>query len=266
MISLSPWAAIRISTETRPRPAPAALAWRAGGCDTSHMLRPLAAALLLAPLAACAPRLAIPEADQARAVRELRDARRFLRVAVWSGPFYGDKTKVFVTDRFPAEIDLLETPSGERVAPPASERILAPGTPVTGLDLEFPTAMAFTSRAVMTPRYEPWLLFRIPGDDRVHVLVLSRAAPTADDLLAEVDRVLSTNDPSPALKALPPAIRDAVLRKELAEGMSRLAASMAWGVPDRIVVDRPARTEDWTWTGGKRRAFFQDDRLVRWNR
>ena len=230
------------------------------------MRRALPAVLLLAPLAACAPRLAIPEADQARVVRELRDARRFLRVAVWSGPFFGDRSMLLVTDRPHAELDLLETPSGERIAPPAPDRILAPGTPVTVLEVEFPTAMAFTSRPVMTPRYQPWLLFRVPDDDRVHVLVLSRSAPTADDLLAEVDRVLSANDPSPQVKALSPALREAVLRKELAEGMSRQAAAMAWGVPDRIVLDRPARTEDWTWTGGRRRAFFQDDRLVRWSR
>ena len=230
------------------------------------MLRPLAATILLAPLLACAPRLAIPESDQARAAGELRGAHRFLRVAVWAGPFFGDKAMTLVTDRFADELDLLETPSGERVAPPAPERVLPPGTPVTVQELEFPTAMAFTSRAVMTPRYEHWLLFRIAGDDRIHVLVLSRAGATADDVLGEVDRVLSASDPSPAFKALSPAVRDAVMRKDLVDGMSRQAAAMAWGAPDRIAVDRPARTEDWTWTGGKRRAFFQDDRLVRWSR
>ncbi len=230
------------------------------------MLRSVAATLLLAPLLACAPRLAIPDSEQARAAAALRDAHRFLRVAVWSGPFFGDRTMALATERFPAELDLLETPSGERVAPPAPERVLAPGTPVTVQDLEFPTAMAFTRRAVMTPRYEPWLLFRISGDDRVHVLVLSRADATADDLLAEVDRVLSTSDPSTAFKALSPPIRDAVMRKDLVDGMSRQAAAMAWGLPDRIAMDRPARTEEWTWTGGKRRASFQDDRLVRWSR
>jgi hypothetical protein len=230
------------------------------------MPRALALWLLLAPLAACAPRLAIPEADQARVVRQMRDARRFLRVAVWSGPFYGDKTRLLVTDRPHTELDQLQTPGGERIAPPPPDRILPPGTPVSVLGIEFPTAMAFTSRPLMSPRYEPWLLFRAPDDDRIQVLVLSRGASSAEDLLAEVDRVLAADDPSPQLKALPPAVREAVLRKELAEGMSRQAAAMAWGLPDRIVVDRPARTEDWTWTGGKRRAFFQDDRLARWNR
>jgi hypothetical protein len=38
---------------------------------------------------------------------------------------------------------------------------------------------------------------------------------------------------------------------------------MAWGYPDRIVMDRPTQSEEWFWTGGSRRAAFQDDRLVR---
>ena len=230
------------------------------------MRRALAAAALLPALAACAPRLAIPEADQARVVRELKGARRFLRVAVWSGPFYGDKGLVLVSDRPYAELDQMQTPGGERIAPPPAERVLPPGTPVAVQEVELPSAAAFATRAVMTPRYEPWLLFRVPDDDRVHVLVLSRAAASADDLLAEVDRVATTIDPSPQLKALPAATREVVLRKELVEGMSRQAAAMAWGLPDRIVMDRPARTEEWTWTGSKRRAFFQDERLARWNR
>ncbi|HYQ80882.1 MAG TPA: hypothetical protein VEP68_05240, partial [Anaeromyxobacteraceae bacterium] len=217
------------------------------------MRRALAAALLLLPLAACAPRLAIPDSERARVERELRGARRFLRVAVWSGPFYGDKRMVLVSDRPLAELDQLESPSGERMAPPPAERVLPPGTPAMVQEVEFPTAAAFASRPLMTPRYEPWLLFRVPDDDRLHVLVLSRTSPTADDLLAEVDRVVTAVDPTPQLQALSPATREAVLRKDVVDGMSRQAAAMAWGLPDRIVMDRPARTEEWTWDGSKRR-------------
>ncbi|HEU4382406.1 MAG TPA: hypothetical protein VFR85_02790 [Anaeromyxobacteraceae bacterium] len=230
------------------------------------MRRALAAAVLLPALAACAPRLIIPGDDQARLGRELKGARRFLRVAVWSGPFYGDKGMVLVSDRPYAELDQMQTPGGEHIAPPPADRILPPGTPVTVQEVEFPSGGAFVTRAVMTPRYEPWLLFRVPDDDRVHVLVLSRTAASADELIAEMDRVVTASDPSPQLKALPASTREAVLRKELVDGMSRQAAGMAWGLPDKIVMDRPARTEEWTWMGSKRRAFFQEDRLTRWSR
>jgi hypothetical protein len=41
---------------------------------------------------------------------------------------------------------------------------------------------------------------------------------------------------------------------------------MAWGLPEKRRIDRPAATEEWSWPGGKRRAFFQDEKLVRWER
>ena len=28
----------------------------------------------------------------------------------------------------------------------------------------------------------------------------------------------------------------------------------------------PREIDEWSWAGGKRRAFFQEDRLVRWER
>lgn len=230
------------------------------------MRRVLAPVLLLPALAACAPRLALPEADRQRVVQDLRGARRFLRVAANAGPLYGDPGKVMVSDRPHSELDLLQTPSGEPIAPPPPERILAPGTPVVVEDVEFPTGLRFASRPLMTPRYHPWVVFRVPDDSRPQVLVLSQSAATAADAMAEVDRVLSVGDPSPQLAALSPIQREAVLRKDVVDGMTRQAVTLAWGFPDRIVMDRPAGTEDWTWEGGKRRAFFQADRLQRWSR
>ena len=60
--------------------------------------------------------------------------------------------------------------------------------------------------------------------------------------------------------------RDAIGRKELVEGMSPRAVEMAWSLPERRRIDRPAATEEWIWPGGKRKAFFQDERLQRWER
>ncbi len=41
--------------------------------------------------------------------------------------------------------------------------------------------------------------------------------------------------------------------------MSSRALEMAWGVPERKRVDRPAGTEEWVWASGKRRAYLRDD-------
>ena len=81
---------------------------------------------------------------------------------------------------------------------------------------------------------------------------------------AEVDRILSTDDPASLFAALPQEQREAIAKKELVEGMSPRAVEMAWGLPERKRIDRPAATEEWTWPGGKRKAFLQDERLVRW--
>jgi hypothetical protein len=46
--------------------------------------------------------------------------------------------------------------------------------------------------------------------------------------------------------------------------MSARAVEMAWGHPEKKVIDRPANSEEWRWPGGKRKAAFRDGKLVRW--
>ena len=78
--------------------------------------------------------------------------------------------------------------------------------------------------------------------------------------------MLTPDDPSRALAALPQEQRDAIGRRELVEGMGTRAVEMAWGVPEKIRLDRPAATAEWSWPAGKRRAWFQDEKLLRWER
>jgi hypothetical protein len=226
------------------------------------------AALLpaLLALASCAPALVLSDADRERAAAELAGRSRFLRVAVHAAPFFGDRSRVFLTDQPLTEVNLLLTPGGDRIDPPPAEKILPPGTPVRILTVEFPTGWVIAGRVVMTPRYHPWVLLQVPGDERTHVVVLSQTVASFDDVRAEVERLLATDDPTPFLKSLPAEQRDAVLRKEPLEGMDARTLEMAWGQPERKRIDRPARTEEWAWPEGKRRAFLEDGRLVRWQR
>jgi hypothetical protein len=215
-------------------------------------------------LASCFPRVTVPEDDRRRATEALAGQRRFLKVAAFVGPFFGDRTKALLSDRPDTELDLLETPDGRPILRPPAEGVLPPGTRVAIHAIQFPTGVIIAGRPVMTPRYHPWVFLTVQGDDRPHVLVLSQTAASLEDVLADVDRVLTVDDPAPALQALAQAQREAVLKKDLAEGMARRVVAMAWGYPDKIVVDRPADTEEWSWTGGRRRALFQVERLVRW--
>jgi hypothetical protein len=220
-------------------------------------------AAALVPLALAAAACAGPSAwlsaeGREQVVRELARQPRHLRVAVHVAPFYGDGSRVLFTDRPTAEV----LGPGEALPPPAPFRVLAPGTPVFVDGVEFPTGAILWTRPSDTPRLRPWLLATLEGVDRPAVLVLSARTPDPDDVVAEAGRVLSTDDLTPAFQALPAPQRAAILRKTPIEGMGRQAVAMAWGQPDVVEVDPRARTEDWTWAGG-RRARFQDDRLLR---
>jgi hypothetical protein len=229
-----------------------------------HAVR-LTGVLALA-LAACSPRAVVPDAERQRVSRELDGTARYLRVAVYLSPFYGDDAMRLLSDQPPTELDLVRTPGGEAVPAPAPEKVLPPGTPVRIRDVEFPTGWRIAKRVVMTPRYHPWAILDVAGEARPVVLVLSQTAVTFEDLRGEIDRVLAPDDPGVFLSRLPTEQREAVLEKELVEGMSPRAVEMAWGLPERKRIDRPAGTEAWTWPGGARSAFFQDERLARWER
>jgi hypothetical protein len=226
-------------------------------------MRRAAAALLLLALASCAPVSVLPADGRETVTKALARQPRYLRVAVYVGPFFGDASRVLLSDRPVNELVLLETPDGKPIQPPAPTRILPPGTPVFVDSVRFPTGLTAWSRPVTTPRYNPWLLATVEGEKLPAVLVLSADSPRAEDVLAEVGRVLTPVDPTPIYAAFPEPVRDAIREKALVEGMTREAAGMAWGFPDRIVMDKPARTEDWYWNNSTRRATFQDDRLVR---
>jgi hypothetical protein len=229
------------------------------------MLRALLATSLLA-LASCAPRAVIPDAERDRVRRELSGEQRYLRAAAYAAPLWGDASKVLLSDQPLDELDLVQTTGGAAIAPPPAERIVPPGTAVRISAVEFPTGWIIAKRVVMTPRYHPWVLVEVPGESRPVVVVLSQTAANFEDVRGELDRILTKDDPSSALAALPEEQRAAVLEKTLVEGMGPRAVEMAWGLPERKKIDRPAATEDWTWPGGKRRAFFQDERLARWEK
>ncbi|HET8723806.1 MAG TPA: hypothetical protein VFM53_06330 [Anaeromyxobacteraceae bacterium] len=229
------------------------------------MRRIAAAVLSSALLASCVPPSILPADGRESVAKALARQPRYLRVAVYVGPFFGDGSRVLISDRPVSELAVLEAPDGKPILPPPSTRILPPGTPVFVDQVQFPTGMVILSRPLTTPRYNPWLLATVEGVPQPAVLLLSAESRTAEDVLAEVGRVLTPDDPTAVFAALNDSWRDAIREKAVVEGMTREAAAMAWGFPDRIVMDRPNRTEEWSWEGSTRKASFHDDRLVRKN-
>ncbi len=220
--------------------------------------------LMIIAGAGCFPRSSVPDTERQRASHELAGQRRFARVALYVGPFFGDASKRLVSDQPFQELDLLQTTEGNPIAPPRPERVLVPGTPLRIERVEFPTGWLIAKRVVMTPRYHPWVYLALDGEPRPLVLVLPQTLASADDVRLELDRALGTSDPAPAYQALPDPERRAIAKKELVEGMAPQTVEMAWGYPEKKVIDRPARTEEWTWPAGRRKASFQDGKLARW--
>ncbi|WP_176066098.1 hypothetical protein [Anaeromyxobacter diazotrophicus] len=226
------------------------------------MRRALAAVLALA-LAGCYPRASVPDTEREKS-RELEGQRRFAKVALYAGPFYGDAGRMLVSDQPFDELDLLQDTAGDAIAPPPAERVLAPGTPLRIEKVEFPTGWIIARRVVMTPRYHPWVFLSLEGEPRPLVLVLPQTLASAEDVRVELERYLGGPEALTAFQALPDPQRAAVERKRLVEGMSARAVEMAWGYPEKKVIDRPAHTEAWSWSGGDRKAYLQDDKLERW--
>src|SRR5512146_2946711 len=180
------------------------------------MRRAMLLFLLLAP--GCFPRVSVPDTARQRASPELEGQRRVTKVALFVGPFFGDGSSLLVSDQPFQELDLLRAPDDSVISPPPAERVLPPGTPVRVDKVEFPTGWTIAKRVVMTPRYHPWVLVDVPGDERPHVIVLPQTAVTFDDVRSEIERLLSTDDPTPAYAALPQEQREAIAKKELVEG------------------------------------------------
>jgi hypothetical protein len=219
----------------------------------------------LVTLAACAPRVTVPEEERQRASRELQGQLRFAKVALYVAPLFGDSSKLLVSDQPLEELDLLESARGTPIAPPPAERVLLPGTPLRVQGVEFPTGWLIARRVVMTPRYHPWVYLALDGEARPLVAVLSQTLTTAEEVRGELDRMVGTADAGPAFRGLPELQRAAIALKRPVEGMTPQALEMAWGYPERKLVDRPAATEEWTWPGNRRQAFLRDGKLLRWS-
>ncbi len=220
--------------------------------------------LLLLAASACFPRASVPGAERQRAQRELAGQRRWFKVAVEVGPFFGDAAKLLVSDQPFSELDLLQTTDGQPISPPRAERVLLPGTSVQVEKVEFPTGWLIAQRVVLTPRYHPWVYLALEGEPRPLVLVLPQTLASAEDVRIELERTLGTTDPSPTLQLLPEEERAAIQHKVPLEGMGPQALEMAWGYPEKKVIDRPAGTEEWSWAEGRRKAFLRDGKVVRW--
>lgn len=218
--------------------------------------------------AGCASHTKVPDSDRLRLERALPGRTFYLRHAMYVGPFWAHGDKRLLSDGVPGEIPWVVNPAGVPIPPGDPTGVVKAGTRVRIKKLELPTGYNVTTRDPFGPRYNPWLYLDVEGlpAGGQPVLLLARDVQSYDQVMAEIDRWLSSEDLTPALAQLSPEVRAAVDEKRLVEGMPSEAVAMAWGYPERkeMQPSPEGRREQWTWPFGKRSALIVGGRLVAW--
>jgi hypothetical protein len=228
------------------------------------VIRSLVLALGAMALSGCATAaIALPPEDAARLARELTGEQRFLRVSMYSTPFFKDASKKLLTPVAPDLVQLLEDPQGQPISPGEVEATWPAGTRVRILKVEYPSSWVMAERVLYTPRTLAWIYVDIAGAPRgsePYVLVLRPGIKTSDEFRAELDRLLTRDDPAARLEAFSEGVRENIRTKTGAVDMPAEALEMAWGYPDarRIEFDGTHKKETWSWAQGKRVAVLVD--------
>jgi hypothetical protein len=228
-------------------------------------MRRLLAAVLVSSCATS--QVFVPPEQAATLQRSVAGEERFLRIAFYGTPFYGDSTKRLLSPVSPDQLRHLLNPDGTAVSPGPKERIFPPGTPVRISKLEFPTAYAMSERVLYTPRTLAWVYVDIgslPKQSPPYVLVLRPGLKDEHELRTELDRYLSKESPRAILEGFPETVRAAVLEKKATVDMSAEALEMAWGYPDRkqLELEGAVKKETWIYPDGKRQAVLRDGKVA----
>ncbi len=213
-------------------------------------------ALLAVPallLAGCPSYTHLPDVEQGLVNKTVTGQARQLAVSMYVGPFFRDDNYRLLEDQPPASVDLLRGPGGERMLPGAPTGILPAGTRVVIRDVQFPTAEAATSRALLTPRYFTWVVLRHEGSPKPLVIVIRDDPTTHQAFLALLGRYLTTEDVAAKVAGFPADVQAAIAKKQMRQGLTAEQARMTWGLPMQIRRDRVGQrvTETWTYEGGR---------------
>ncbi|MEW5737681.1 MAG: hypothetical protein AB1938_02080 [Myxococcota bacterium] len=227
------------------------------------MTRALVGLTLLAVGGCAAPGISLPPPDATRLERELTGEERFLRVSMFSTPFFKDDSKRLLTPLPPELVRLLEDPDGTPISPGPVEATFPAGTRVKILKVEYPSASVMMERVLYTPRTLAWIYLDVAGAKRgggPFVLVLRPGIKSEDEFRSEVDRLLTREDLTARLQALSEGARQAIRTKTAAVELPAEALEMAWGYPEarKVELEGAHRKETWTWAQGARAAVLVD--------
>ncbi len=208
----------------------------------------------------------LPTEQSAHVQQRLGGETRFLKVSMNVTPFFGDSTKKLVTALEPKMVRVLNNPDGTSVNPGPVQGILQAGTVVRVVKVEFPTSVTMTERVLFTPRTLVWVYLEVPGAKKQapQVLVLRPGLRTEDELMSELERYLTREDPAKRLETFSDAAREGVKTKTAVLDMTAEALEMAWGPPERknIALEGDKKRETWFWGENARAAVLVDGRVT----
>jgi hypothetical protein len=225
----------------------------------------MAALASLWALAGCAG-APLPDVDRPSLARGWEGKTFYLRSSLNVMPFFADASRRLASPLFPDSILLLQDSQGAPIPPGPVEEVLPMGTRVRVDRVEFPSGLVVARRPPNTPRHDPWVYLSVPGraPGRPYVTVLRHNLASREEYLAEVNELLSEDEPVLWLKSASPETRAAIEKKELLPGMDADAVALSWGRPVRIKqeLDQGVRVETWTWPLKKRQAVFREGKLI----
>lgn len=227
-------------------------------------MKRLLAVLLVLLGTGCKSHTPLAPDDRATLEQTLVGSERYLRLSMNVTPFFGDASKRLLTPYPPEDVLVLDDTQGRPVLPGPVEATLPAGARARILKVEFPTAWVVTERVLYTPRTWPWVYVQVEGAPAGPplVLLLPPHHKTREEVLAEVERFLSPQEPP--LAGFTEPVRQAILQKKTVTDMPAEALEMAWGYPEKIqrTMEGTERKELWIYPSGRRRAQLTDGRLV----
>jgi len=144
-----------------------------------------------------------------------------------------------------------------------SEGIIPAGTPVTLLDVVFPSERSLLDRPVGTPREQVWVRLQLPGGT-VAILTLPNTARSEQDFWGGLGQWVTRFDPGLQTASWNDAVVEAVRTRRLVVEMPDDAVTAAWGPPLRkdVRFESGLRRESWIWPGPGRSAELLDGKLL----
>jgi hypothetical protein len=214
------------------------------------MMRALRLAALACLTLACAT-TAVPKRDRLHVGLRYVGSRFALRQSLDVAPFFRDDSRRLLTPQPPSEVELMVTPRGEAISPGPRLEVLPAGTSVTVVEISFPTPLVAFGRPLFTPRERPWVELAVAGRSLppTYVLTLRPNVATEEEVVEEIERLLTTNDVAAEVGSLSPADQEAIRTRVVQPGLSKRALELIFGSPlqQRIFGEGADVAEEWTW-------------------